>query len=320
MKIVAVFFSLLLIPATISAQDGVERDQHQMHRLHSDPKSYIGALEDPKRDAYQKPQEVMVALDLKPGKVIADIGAGSGYFTFRLAHHVGDRGKVYAVDVSPDMIRHINRRIRELKATNVVSILADPDDPARSQAVSPPNHLAKLRAAEKRTGKKVRKEDIREAITASVRREVEAGRVRDQAGVVRYPGSGGHESCTQRRRGRWWPAAAHGCRAGPRRLPSRPHTAAGTPLRRERPGSGAGTAELRHPRAELTQRSPRCSVRPPRPRPGWSDRAARPLRRGACRSDQSPAVRRTSGPPGRHRESRATPPRRVADERSQSSG
>jgi ubiquinone/menaquinone biosynthesis C-methylase UbiE len=42
---------------------------------------------------------------------------------------VGDRGKVYAVDVSPDMIRHINRRIRELKATNVVSILADPDDP-----------------------------------------------------------------------------------------------------------------------------------------------------------------------------------------------
>jgi ubiquinone/menaquinone biosynthesis C-methylase UbiE len=129
MKIVAVFFSLLLIPATISAQDGVKRDQHQMRRLHSDPKSYIGALGDPKRDAYQKPQEVMVALDLKPGKVIADIGAGSGYFTFRLAHHVGDRGKVYAVDVSPEMIRHINRRIRELKAANVVSILADPDDP-----------------------------------------------------------------------------------------------------------------------------------------------------------------------------------------------
>ena len=46
-----------------------------------------------------------------------------------MTHHVGDRGKVYAVDVSPDMIRHINRRIRELKATNVVSILADPDDP-----------------------------------------------------------------------------------------------------------------------------------------------------------------------------------------------
>ena len=100
-----------------------------MRGLHSDPKSYIGTLEDPKRDAYQKPQEIMMALGLKPGEVIADIGAGSGYFTFRLARHVGDKGKVYAVDVSPDMILHINRRIRELKVNNVVSILADPDDP-----------------------------------------------------------------------------------------------------------------------------------------------------------------------------------------------
>jgi arsenite methyltransferase len=129
MKFIPVFLGLLLFPATISAQDAVKPDQQQMHRLHSDPKSYIGALEDPKRDAYQKPHEVMRALGLKAGEVIADIGAGSGYFTFRLTHHVGDKGKVYAVDVSPDMIRHINRRIRELKATNVVSILADPDDP-----------------------------------------------------------------------------------------------------------------------------------------------------------------------------------------------
>jgi arsenite methyltransferase len=129
MKVIAVFFSLLLIPATISAQDAVKRDEQQMHRLHSDPKLYLGALEDPKRDAYQKPQEVMGALGLKAGEVIADIGAGSGYVTFRLTHHVGDMGKVYAVDVRPDMIRHNNRRIREMKATNVVSILADPDDP-----------------------------------------------------------------------------------------------------------------------------------------------------------------------------------------------
>jgi arsenite methyltransferase len=134
MRFIPVFFSLLLFPATISAQDAVKRDEQQMHRLHTDPKLYLGALDDPKRDAYQKPQEVMGALGLKAGEVIADIGAGSGYFTFRLAHHVGDRGKVYAVDVSPDMIRHINRRIRELKAKNVVSILADPDDPLLPEA------------------------------------------------------------------------------------------------------------------------------------------------------------------------------------------
>ena len=123
------FFILMLVPFTVNAQDATKRDEHQMHRLHRDPKAYIGALEDPKRDAYQKPQEVLAALDLKPGEIIADIGAGSGYFTFRFARHVSERGTIYAVDVSPDMILHINRAIRDLKVTNVVSILADPDDP-----------------------------------------------------------------------------------------------------------------------------------------------------------------------------------------------
>ena len=129
MNLVLLFFTLLILPLTVTAQEPVKRDDHQMHRLHRDPKAYIGALEDPKRDAYQKPHEVIHALNLTPGEVIADIGAGSGYFTFHLARHVGDKGKVYAVDVSPDMILHVNRRIREFKVNNVVTILADPDDP-----------------------------------------------------------------------------------------------------------------------------------------------------------------------------------------------
>ena len=120
---------LVLLPVAGAAQDALPRDQHQMHQLHQDPKSYIGALEDPQRDAYQKPHEVLSALRLKPGETIADIGAGSGYFTFRLSHFVGEKGKIYAVDVSPDMILYINRRIRDLKVNNVISILADPDDP-----------------------------------------------------------------------------------------------------------------------------------------------------------------------------------------------
>ncbi|HXK27402.1 MAG TPA: methyltransferase domain-containing protein [Candidatus Binatia bacterium] len=129
MNRVLLLFTLLILPLTVTAQDAVKRDDHQMHQLHRDPKAYIGTLEDPKRDAYQKPHEVVHALNLKSGEVIADIGAGSGYFTFHLARHVGDKGKVYAVDVSPDMILHINRRIRELKANNIVTLLADPDDP-----------------------------------------------------------------------------------------------------------------------------------------------------------------------------------------------
>src|SRR4030095_2930668 len=121
--------AFILLPLVAHAQDAVPRAQRQMHGLHNDPKAYIGALDDPKRDAYQNPQEVLAALDIKPGEIIADIGAGSGYFTFRLARHVSERGTVYAVDVSPDMILHINRAIPDRKVTNVFSILAEPDDP-----------------------------------------------------------------------------------------------------------------------------------------------------------------------------------------------
>jgi arsenite methyltransferase len=124
----------LVLPALVLAQDSTKRDMHAMHRLHQDPKAYIAMLDDPKRDAYQKPHEVITALKLKEGEVIADLGAGSGYFTFRLAQHVGDTGRVYAVDVSPDTIVHLNRRIRDLKLTNVVTILAAPDDPLLADA------------------------------------------------------------------------------------------------------------------------------------------------------------------------------------------
>lgn len=120
---------VLWLAASAQAQDAAKRDHQQMHRLHNDPKAYMKALDDPKRDEYQKPHEVLSALNIKPGEVIADIGAGTGYFTFRLAHHVGAKGKVYAIDVSPDMIRHLNRRSRDTKTTNVVPILADNDDP-----------------------------------------------------------------------------------------------------------------------------------------------------------------------------------------------
>lgn len=125
---------MLALPLSALAQDAVQRDRQQMHQLHRDSRAYIGMLDDPKRDAYQKPHEVLTALAIEPGEVIADIGAGSGYFTFRLAHHVGDKGRVYAVDTSADMIRHLNRRIRELKAMNVTAILADADDPLLADA------------------------------------------------------------------------------------------------------------------------------------------------------------------------------------------
>ena len=101
----------------------------EMHKLHQDSTAYIAMLDDPARDADQKPHEVVMALGLGEGERIADIGAGSGYFSLRFAQHVGARGQVLAVDISPDMIVHLNQRVRDAGLDNVRTILALPDDP-----------------------------------------------------------------------------------------------------------------------------------------------------------------------------------------------
>jgi ubiquinone/menaquinone biosynthesis C-methylase UbiE len=123
----------LLLPAlgasTLRAQDTAPRTAHEMHAVHRDSKAYIAMLEDPGRDAYQKPDEVVRALALAPGAAVADIGAGSGYFAVRLAKAVGDTGRVYAVDISPDMVVHLNRRLRDAGIPNVQTVLSAPDDP-----------------------------------------------------------------------------------------------------------------------------------------------------------------------------------------------
>ena len=129
MRIVSAVTLLIFLQLVAVAQNPPVKSMEEMHRLHQDSKAFIAMLDDPTRDAYQKPHEVVMALNLKEGESIGDIGAGSGYFTFRFAHHVGDAGRVYAVDISPDMIIHMNRRIRDLNLKNVVTILSAPDDP-----------------------------------------------------------------------------------------------------------------------------------------------------------------------------------------------
>jgi predicted methyltransferase len=126
-------FKLLIVAPLVTlppaaAQDTV-RTREEMHALHRDPKAYIAMLENPARDAYQKPDEVVKALALKPGEAVADIGSGSGYFTLRLARAVGDSGRVYGVDIDPEMVRHLNRRVRDAGLRNVHTVLSEPDDP-----------------------------------------------------------------------------------------------------------------------------------------------------------------------------------------------
>jgi predicted methyltransferase len=75
------------------------------------PPQDLGLLEGPDRDKWQKPDQIMDALNIADGSTVADIGAGAGWFTIRLARRVGPRGKVYAQDVQREMLDAIRRRV-----------------------------------------------------------------------------------------------------------------------------------------------------------------------------------------------------------------
>jgi ubiquinone/menaquinone biosynthesis C-methylase UbiE len=80
------------------------------------------------RERWQQPDEVVRVLGIKPGETVADLGAGGGYFTFRLAQAVGPSGKVYAVDVDPAMVDYLKARAAREGFTNVEVVLAAEDD------------------------------------------------------------------------------------------------------------------------------------------------------------------------------------------------
>lgn len=89
-----------------------------------------GWLERPEREAEEAPSKALAALELKPGMMVADIGAGSGYYTSRMAKLVGATGKVYATDIQPGMLELLNRRIQAEGLTNVTPVLGAMEDPA----------------------------------------------------------------------------------------------------------------------------------------------------------------------------------------------
>jgi len=89
-------------------------------------------FDDPKRDAWQKPHQVIQALALKPDAVVADIGAGTGYFATRLAHMV-PKGRVYAVDTEPDMVKHLGERAKRDGLKNLSAVAGAPNDPRLPQ-------------------------------------------------------------------------------------------------------------------------------------------------------------------------------------------
>ena len=89
----------------------------------------IVSMERAERDAWQKPDGVIKALDLKNHEVVADIGAGTGYFNRRLAQAVAPDGKVYAVDVAADILSYLKERADRENLQNIVTIVSRPEDP-----------------------------------------------------------------------------------------------------------------------------------------------------------------------------------------------
>ena len=107
----------------------VGQTENQQHHPPESTAAYVQALEDPGRAEWQQPDDVINRLNLKAGDEVADLGAGSGYFTLRLAREVGQTGRVYAVDTNPEMLKYVEKRAEEEKLDNIQTILADPNDP-----------------------------------------------------------------------------------------------------------------------------------------------------------------------------------------------
>ncbi len=114
-------------------EDHRARTHHRHHRF-EDAEKWAPQFDSADREAWQKPDAVIAALELKPDAIVADLGAGTGYFAVRLARAV-PRGRVLAQDLEADMVRYLGERAKREGVTNLVAIQGEPDDPKLPEAV-----------------------------------------------------------------------------------------------------------------------------------------------------------------------------------------
>jgi SAM-dependent methyltransferase len=117
------FFFILVLAATPAFGQTPHTHQHQF----KDAEKWAHVFDDPKRDEWQKPHQVIQALKPAPDAMVADVGAGTGYFSARLATML-PKGKVYAVDVEPDMVKHLAERAKREGRKNMQAVQGAPDD------------------------------------------------------------------------------------------------------------------------------------------------------------------------------------------------
>jgi ubiquinone/menaquinone biosynthesis C-methylase UbiE len=110
-------------------QDTAKQHSPASQQRFSDIEKWLSIFEGDKRDAYQKPELVVKSVNVKPGNVVADIGAGTGYFTRRFAVAVGPNGKALGLDIEESMVNHMNEEAKKLGLNNYEARVVKTDDP-----------------------------------------------------------------------------------------------------------------------------------------------------------------------------------------------
>lgn len=100
-----------------------------MHHRFEDPSEWVKVFDAPDRDRWQKPDAVLAAVGVVPGMTVADLGAGTGYFSVRLGRAVGAAGQVLALDVEPKLVEYMKARAQREKLPQMKAVLVPPDDP-----------------------------------------------------------------------------------------------------------------------------------------------------------------------------------------------
>lgn len=118
---------LLLLPLLAAVTAAAQAPQTHQHSF-GDAEKWAHVFDDPERDAWQKPHQVIRALKLAPDAAVADLGAGTGYFAARLANMLS-KGTVYAVDIEPGMVKYLGERAQREKLANLKPVAGTPADP-----------------------------------------------------------------------------------------------------------------------------------------------------------------------------------------------
>jgi predicted methyltransferase len=115
-----------VVLAALAAPSAAQTPHTHQHRF-NDAEKWAHVFDDPERDAWQKPHQVIQALALKPDAVVADLGAGTGYFSVRLARML-PKGTVYAADVEPDMVKYLDERAKREGLSNLKPVASSGSD------------------------------------------------------------------------------------------------------------------------------------------------------------------------------------------------